>query len=71
MRPFLFFRPCQTDGLANSTARIAKDAPAADGAKQPAAKLYDVGNVTLFLAGDMGEKIAGAVVARDGSYRNM
>jgi hypothetical protein len=51
--------------------RISKDVPSASAAKEPTAKLYDVGNVTLFLAGDMGENLSGVVVARDGSYRDM
>ena len=32
------------------------------------AKFFEVGNVTLFLAGDMSEKVSGAIVRLDGSY---
>ncbi|CZT14307.1 uncharacterized protein RCC_00284 [Ramularia collo-cygni] len=53
------------------TERIANDVSSVDQAKQPVAELYDVGNVTLFLAGDMGENISGAIVARDGSYHEI
>jgi len=53
------------------TEKITKDVPSNDQATQPTAKLYDAGNVTLFLAGDMGEDISNAIVARDGSYRDM
>lgn len=59
------------NSLADLYRRIAKDVPSANEARLPATKLYDVGNVILFLAGDMGENISGAIVARDGSYRQM
>ena len=36
---------------------------------QVVAKFFDVANLTLFLAGDMSEAIAGAIVSLDGSYR--
>lgn len=48
--------------------RITKDVPSASEFKQTAAKLYDAGNLTLFLAGDMSEDIAGAIVRLDGSH---
>ncbi|KAK5117511.1 hypothetical protein LTR85_008896 [Meristemomyces frigidus] len=50
------------------TEKIAKDVPSASESRQTAAKFYDVGNLTLFLAGDMSESVSGAAVSLDGSY---
>lgn len=50
------------------TERPAKDVPES---KQTPPKFYQVGNLTLFLAGGMGEQISGKIVSLDGSYRGL
>ncbi|KAI5358476.1 putative short-chain dehydrogenase/reductase SDR, NAD(P)-binding domain superfamily [Septoria linicola] len=50
------------------TERPAKDVPPS---KQTPPKFYQVGNLTLFLAGGMGEQISGKIVSLDGSYRGL
>ena len=52
--------------------RIANELPkGGDEATASAHRLYDVGNVTLFLAGDLGSDIDGSLVRPDGSYRSV
>ena len=44
---------------------------ATPGPTKGASKMYDVGNVTLFLAGDMGAVIRSSAVLTDGSYSSL
>lgn len=48
--------------------RLAKDVRSARESNQTAAKMYDIGNLVLFLAGDMSESVSRSVVCLDGSY---
>ncbi|KAF2212544.1 hypothetical protein CERZMDRAFT_105970 [Cercospora zeae-maydis SCOH1-5] len=48
------------------TENPAKDAP---DAKQTPSRFYEVGNLVLFLAGDMSEEISGQAVSLDGSHQ--
>ncbi|KJX92413.1 hypothetical protein TI39_contig5855g00001 [Zymoseptoria brevis] len=46
------------------TALMKTERAAQQAVANPDPRLYDIGNVTLFLAGDMGAGVSGAVVAR-------
>lgn len=55
-----------TDVTSLTVNRIAKDLPANSKPDAGAARLYDIGNVNLFLVGNLGENIAGKVVRPNG-----
>lgn len=51
--------------------RIDKDAPSISASKEEANRMYDLGNLTLFLAGDMSEMIASSIISLDGRYASV
>ena len=70
-------RPCSSKSHDRSTLsfsnwRLTTDLPSAsEGTKQAAGSMYDVGNLTLFLAGNMSQDVKGKILHSDGSEHQL